>query len=846
MNYRLLLGGCLAALLAPVGAMAQQAADQTAPDNRNETIVVTARLEKTARDEQKIAPNLVTILSAEAIAKFPDINTAEALSRVAGVSLSTDTGEGRFISIRGLDGNLNGTTLGGVVLLNSEPGGTNFSGGGRAVELDTIPIGAVDRIVVTKTGLPDHDAEGIGGTVELTPRTAIGLSHLFIDVTASGGIETYRNTGQWREQVAVGGPIGGAGSPVSFVISQFLHEDRRTFDDIEEDYVDGQSQGVPDKAYADLQLRRYQYHRKRFGYSGELDYVPAPGQRWYLRATLAGYNESVVKNRLEIDFNGTPTANPANTNGYIDGAQPLVQLSDTDQSFKNLVTQVGGDNHLGKVHLEYWAAYSQATFDEPYGYVSYFQNNNNYNVAYDNITSSNYPRYQVLSGTGFLDPTQYGLDKIKAETEQDKDKEWSGSFAASLPLGLASDDEFKLGAKVRLRDKYSNPYIDSIKYKHSTPLTIAQDEAGSQYENFYDAGYSQLPPIGVQAVRDLYNGSGRSPALDPTGYFYDTENVYAAFAQYKARFGDFGLLTGVRYEHTDTTLRGFASVTDAAGDTTENPVAVVHKYDDFFPTLQLRYQPNKQFVVRATYSTGIARPGFLQTIQATQVDEGAGTVVTGNPQLQPTFSHNFDVSAEYYLAEAGIISLGAFDKEMRNYIITFAYNGLYPGYQGAFNVQSFANTPNSHVRGIEGVYVNHFTSLPGLLGGLGVDANFTYESSGAHLRPGENNALPGMFPWTWNAAGFYEKNGVKLRIAGQFESSTLFTVGSSSTTDVYQNERFTLDSSVSYDIDRRVQIYLNAKNLTNAPLRFYENTSNRPIQREFYDLTLEAGVKLKF
>lgn len=49
-------------------------------------IVVTARLEKSARSEQTIAPNLVNIQSAEAIAKYPDVNSAEALSRMPGVS----------------------------------------------------------------------------------------------------------------------------------------------------------------------------------------------------------------------------------------------------------------------------------------------------------------------------------------------------------------------------------------------------------------------------------------------------------------------------------------------------------------------------------------------------------------------------------------------------------------------------------------------------------------------------------------------------------------------------------------------------------------------------------------
>jgi hypothetical protein len=41
-------------------------------------------------------------------------------------------------------------------------------------------------------------------------------------------------------------------------------------------------------------------------------------------------------------------------------------------------------------------------------------------------------------------------------------------------------------------------------------------------------------------------------------------------------------------------------------------------------------------------------------------------------------------------------------------------------------------------------------------------------------------------------------------------------------------------------------VYFNAKNLNNEPLRYYEGTSNRPIQREFYDATYEAGLRATF
>ena len=134
----------------------------------DQLIVTAPRAAKTAHLEEIKAPNLISVQSAEAIAKYPDFDAAEAISRVPGVSLTGDTGEGRFVNIRGIDNNLHGTTFGGVVILNTQPQGTLF-GSGRGVELDTIPVGSVDRIIMTKTGLPDHEAEGLGGSIELTP-----------------------------------------------------------------------------------------------------------------------------------------------------------------------------------------------------------------------------------------------------------------------------------------------------------------------------------------------------------------------------------------------------------------------------------------------------------------------------------------------------------------------------------------------------------------------------------------------------------------------------------------------------------------------------------------------------
>ena len=826
------------------------AATTDGDNNSANIIVVKGRLESTARHEQAAAPNLINIQPAEAIAKYPDVNAAEALSRIPGVALSIDTGEGRFVNIRGLDGNLNGATLGGVVLLNTQPGGTYFNGAGRAVEFDTVPIGAIDRISVTKTGLPDHEAEGLGGSIELTPRTAIGLSKPFAEVHLGGGYEPLHSSALYRDEVVVGAPIGHADengrTPFSFVLTQFLYNDRRAVDDVEAAYKDDQP-ATPDKAFDALELRRYDYHRRRFGYSGEFDITPVDGQRIYARASIAGYNEHVTRNRLEIDGLGdNVTADPANANGFVaSGASSVKSLRDEDETHRNTVFQLGGDHRLGDVKVDWFAAYSRATYDKHYDYNSNFVGPAGLTIAYDNMTDPNFPSFHVLSGPSLTDSANYHLDGITNQTEHDRDREWSYAANIATPLHFLEDDELKIGGKLRYRHKTANPY-SAIYSGMGQSLTDYQ--SGGPY-TYYDDHY----PIGFgldgDALRAVFASGATGLSLNPGGYFDDNEDVSAGYIQYHGNVGALGVLAGVRVEHTSVTYRGIASTTASDGSTTLSPAAEHRGYTNAFPTLQLRYQVAPRIVARATYSTGIARPGFYQTIQSSNVDIGGGSVTVGNPALKPTYGHNFDVSMEYYLPGNGILSLGFFDKQFKNYIVARTVRAAYPGIVGIVGIatiDTYENVSSAYARGVEASFVERFARLPGFLSGLGIDSNFTYVDSSVALREGEHVALPGTFAYTGNAALFYEHGPIKLRLSGQYESKVLFGIGGSRATDIFQDKRFTLDLNGSYQVASGVEFYTNVKNLTNAPLRFYEGSANRPIQREFYDVTIEGGVKLTF
>ncbi|HEY1879761.1 MAG TPA: TonB-dependent receptor plug domain-containing protein, partial [Caulobacteraceae bacterium] len=460
-------------LLAGAGcvSLAQAARAGEASTSVSEVVVTAPRQEIKARAVQKAAVNLISVRSAETILKYPDFNAAEALGRMPGISLSSDTGEGRFVQIRGIDANLDGATFGGIPLLNTFPGGTESGGGGRAVEFDTIPTGAIDGIIVTYTLLPDHEAEGLGGSIELTPRTAANIQKPFIDATLGWGYEPlHGHTGPFEAEIALGvrfgfGPKGLAiqgvndstaavpggfvtnPTPFSLVLYASTKQDRRAVDDLEEGYIDD---GVaPSNAVSQYDLRYYNYHRRRFSYGGDFEFQPNDDHRWYFRADVAGYTEAVHKNfllfeNLDADYNqtGVVTVDPANPNGYSVHTTPAITLTDEEEVHRNSIFAVGGVDRWGDVVLDYHAAYSRATFHVRRNIGAEFDGpfadglGGGVPITYDNVTNPTYPIFTFPGGTNLNDPSLYTLNSLGNDQEYDVDQEYSYAANLTFPIHL--------------------------------------------------------------------------------------------------------------------------------------------------------------------------------------------------------------------------------------------------------------------------------------------------------------------------------------------------------------------------------------------------------------------------
>jgi TonB-dependent receptor len=862
---------------------AEGSADGAAPTV--EDLVVTApRAEAAARDVQQQAPTVINVQSAETIAKYPDFNAAEALGRIPGISLSTDTGEGRFVNIRGIDANLNGATYGGVVLLNTFAAGTAASGSGRAVEFDTIPTGAIDGIIVYKTLSPDREAEGLGGQIELTPRSAKNLSRPFFEGELGWGYENlHGHTGPFTAGFAAGTRFGfgsgglviegdgrdvptGSGwisnpTPFSVVITASRKDDRRGVDDLEPSYANDGATAV-DNVYGRVDFRRYDYHRRRFGYGGELAFQPNDDHNYYVRLDVAGYKERAHKNHFYANFDGSPSAPDGNGN-VVDGFQPQVDVVILEETHRNTVFAIGGQDRFDQLQIDYRAAYSRATYTENYYNEARFFGTDSYFGRYNNTRDPYHPTFSLFTNAALTvpfvatDATLYSNPRLTSFFEPDVDEEYSYVVNASHPLALfGAEGQLKVGASARLRDKVVTDFAGFGQVAANLSSFAPSIGAGN---NYYDGrGYPLAPYADLYKIINLVRTN--LPTLSPSigRDFNDSEHVYAAYAMYTANIGKLGVMTGVRLEKTDATYGNFLTTTDAAGASTTTFVNHSKSYTNVFPTVQLKYTIEPDLQVRATYSTGIARPGFSQAGGAAGVDFTTSPrpqYVAGNPDLKPTTGNNFDLDIEYYMPNGGILQAGVFDKEFRNYIFRSAKinvsDPIFQGQPGDFI--TFVNE-SAYARGVELAYHQKFTMLPGLLAGLGVDGNITwvdsrfkeYAAAVSGTGKDEFGSLPGTSHVTWNLAGFYEDRGLALRLSAEYVGQSLFGLNGDSSLDTHQDKKLNLDFTSSYQFTRTWAGYFNVKNLLDTPLRYYEGTPSRPIQREIYGQTYEVGVRAKF
>jgi TonB-dependent receptor len=430
----------------------------------------------------------------------------------------------------------------------------------------------------------------------------------------------------------------------------------------------------------------------------------------------------------------------------------------------------------------------------------------------------------------------YLFDVIEPASSDTRDTDLVGSLDLSLPFGSSGlSGTFRFGAKFRDKNKTQN--IVEQEYE----LSAGDIVLGTDYGELFDETLSHprayaLPSVGtspdqVTGFVTTFNGQlDQTVNIEAETGDYDLdERVLAGYAMTELNLTPRLLLVpGVRYEHTQVNTAGFDY--DAATDAL-TPVSDEHDYGRLFPMVHARLAVTSHTNVRAAFTTSIQRPNFYDLVPYRIFDDP--DLQIGNPELDPMTARSFDLLVESYDDRIGVMSAGAFYKDISDPIFVFTEDNA-----GGGETEQPRNGESGWIRGVEVALQRQ------LVGGFGIYGNYTFTDSEGELPNGRTARLQGQAEHVFNAALSYERSAFLGQVSVNYNGDFVAEYADEDFEDVYIADHLQLDLSASYQVTPSARVFLELVNLTNEPLIAYRGVRERPIQMEYYEAWGRLGVRL--
>lgn len=875
MNRRLLsLMSGISLIALPFGAVAQSAPEVT--EEPMTEVVVTGQRAAQARalNDQKTATNTRNVVSADQAGRFADLNAAESLRRIPGVTVQREVvgGEGRYVSIRGLDSGLNNTQINGINA--AQPEKEN-----RRVPLDMIQTSALASITVHKTLSAEQDADGIGGAVELKTATAFDFKGRVIDLTLRGYRQGLRGqTGPIGELTLANrfGDQGQFGILVSVAKAKretqgfvfYNDEDQLAF------VEDEPSSGVTPLQY---HLTEYQNERDTTSANVALSWRVSDDTTLHARGSFNRLYDQEQSRALYFE-GGTDEYDSAGNLILTEGgtANLFNQYEETELTQHSYV--LSGTTHKGPFTFEYSLGYAEALREEP------FDNEVAFAVALEsNLFGYTYqgdfpvPNLTANDIATMADPDNYELSYNDIDQDDSKNTRTSARFDVTYDVASGFWTQIKAGVKA---ERSERTLFEANILELTGPLTLTEfgvgplidvSASGAPYAPFLSLNQDRVRGwraygLGLAAnnpdFTNEYEDDGAIP-IDEDSY-QSREDIFAAYLLGRMVRDTWDLTVGVRVDHTRVESDNYEIIELEDEDAAYSRVTGKGDYTSVLPRVQVNYRPDSERVFRAAYFTSIARPEPLFMSGAIEIEEDDGEVdiTVGNPGLEPAYAHNFDLSYERYFGSIGVASVGVYAKKIERFI----FSGIAPESEGdrarfendprlagkdIDDVITYTNGKDATIYGIEFNLVRNFPDLPGVWGGLGVYGNLTVQKSEADagledVAEDDFFYAPELF---YTAAVTYQKYGLDGTLAYSWRDSQAVRF-SSYNTRIVEEPYGSLDMQLSYRLTDKIRLSIDGVDILNEgdkPVVDERFGDGGPLEGATYTgRTFTAGINIRF
>jgi hypothetical protein len=811
----------------------------------DEVTVVASRdggSDRTARDLERNALQVTSIVSGRTIELSPDLTVANVIQRVSGISVERNSnGDGQYAIVRGMDKRYNYTLVNGVKI----PSPDNRY---RYVPLDIFPAELLERLEVYKALTPSQEGDAVGGAVNMVMKDApdrmtvvaslaTGYSELFFnqDFTRfnTGGIafqSPYERFGnQYRATPADfnAAPTSyRTGRPSPNLLGSFSvgnrFFDRRlgfllagsyqnTFRGSNSLFFNGDAvdtlRGV---TLTTRNERRFSEQQLRYGLHGKLDF------RFNERHKLQWY--SAFMNLTNAQVRDTKT-----TQLTIGGYDPVRGNATLGYATRSRLTRqqifnstLQGTHRLREnLGLNWSAVYSLAT-----------------NAVPDNTT------VPLLGEQKNFIEKKTTVEDGSRRWEHNSDQDLAGylNLTYTAPLGNLA---VEWAAGGLYRDKQRTNFYNNYQLRASNPFA----QYGVDFTDYSQIAWTIQNPLGSVATALNYDAS---------------EKTSAGYLQFRTLNRPLEVVGGLRVEHTD---QGYAMKFPIGEDRPTGSQV----YTDLLPSLHLRYRLRERTNLRASYFRSLNRPGFFEIVPYRIVQEEYQE--RGNPDLKRALADNLDLRYEFFPRPLEQFMVGLFYKHLTNPIEYTLQRDALRGQDIYYSPGNFGNATNT---GLELDAIKYFRRF-------GIKANYTYTFStittpkSKRIRNAQGDLetisvnqtrpLYGQSAHIGNLSLLYKDaaTGWDAQLAASYTGERINTVSQFVDNDLWQKGFVQMDASLEKRLGGGFILFAKANNLLNTPLEVYIKNSSAKnvgvpdqptsdqtlIRRDFYQRSYLLGLRYK-
>lgn len=819
---------------------------------------------------QRQAPNIKHVAAIDQFGA-PAANPGELLQRLPGVAADPVGAEIRQIRIRGLP-----PAASSMMIDGNRTTGADSASVHRWVPVDSLATYNLERVELIKAPTPDMDADAIGGFVNLVSKKAFDRPPGRY-ISFSLGTLFYDRPGDSPERDAPGLDMATLG--YSEVFSVFGGENnlgvslnagyRKSYtlsDQVWNTFLTGgrSTADVPTLQNS-IQSREFVAPTYRPSFGASIDYklsditsvslkLDANRKQSYqvYRGWRWGGGNSAGNYQPGWSYDYTESK-PTNASRY------TIFSGDIASHNYNYTFTPRVEHDWGDLKLDWggFYSYSSAWYPTRTDFQADIRRGAFAIDRRDPDRHDWYPEFTQISGPDIYDIQSYVPSNLAITRNQAKNRLWGFNADVRKDFDLAVPAFVKAG--VRIRDEQNVRDWNVSRYLYVGPDRKAGTADDADLSIFLDPDYTYATQRGRYAATPIFTvpGSGKEgdiqelfkehPEYFDQDYYYSiqqgfrndgevSEQVSGGYFMGNVDIGKVSILGGLRVEKTEIDALGPVNTpTNLPATTDEEEIAKANaewgtfdtrqsEYRNVFPGVHFRYEAAPGLLVRASYSTGIARAHKNNFISSLNVNEEDQRVSLPNPGLEPQFSDNFDVSLEYYFEPVGVFSIGAFLKEMDNFLFREefvisggadnGFGGEYAGWTGSIQ----RNGGFARIRGYEVNFEQQFSWLPGFWSGFGLTANYTkLQTKGNYGGTRVVTAIPQFTPENANAGISYVNHGVQVRFLGTYRGRRLQTNSTNPAALQWLNSRTWFDFKFQYAVNRNMDLFVDVINIFDEP-----------------------------